>query len=801
MITIAIDGPAGVGKSTVSKALAQRYGLAYLDTGAMYRAAAWWCLHHGVDLGQKADDYAITQAVYEYFMKGHFRIGLRPDDQRVWADDTDITEAIRSHEVSSSVSRVARIPEVRRILIEAQKRTIRDEGSPDSVSHGAGIVAEGRDITTVVAPKADVRVLLTARPEVRQRRRSKENAQSKAGTDNVAARDRADSQVNNFTTAAPGVTTVDNSDITLEQTIDAFERIVEAAYEAKGEVPHGPWPRSSAASPDSGENAEGSGTGSTPADAGDDGSRAHIQETPDLSENGTDKEAALDSSALDEYELSDEDRGLLDQAEFDGVSAAGNSHPGGNDDDAAPATSESGKAEKAGESLEFPRRRREDGMAGVLAVVGRPNVGKSTFVNRVLGRKAAVVDDRPGVTRDRVSYQADWNGEDFLLVDTGGWEAGVEGISSAIASQAEIAVSLADAVLLVVDAQTGMTDMDQRIVRLLRRCGKPVTLAVNKIDDSSDDWEAADFWKLGLGTPYPVSSLHGLGVGDVLDACLDMLHKSDHSSPLLATGDYPRVALIGRPNVGKSSLLNQLSKDDRAVVNDEAGTTRDPVDEVVDIDGRRWVVVDTAGLKRKMRKVQGPDYYSSLRTQTAIERADVCLVLFDVSEPIAEQDLRVMTRAVDAGKAIVLVFNKWDLLDDYGHQCIERLYASEFTRVTWARRINLSAKTGWHTNRISEALEEAYRSWHRRIPTSQLNGFLGRIQLAHPHPLRGGKQPRILFATQAGSCPPRFVLFTTGFLDPGYRRYIERQLRENYRFEGTPIQISVRVRERKKRHV
>ncbi len=765
MITIAIDGPAGVGKSTVSKALATRYGLAYLDTGAMYRAAAWWCLHHDVDLGEDGDDYAITQAVYDCFMKGHFRIGLRPDDQHVWADDTDITEAIRSHEVSSSVSRVARIPEVRRILIEAQKRTIREEGDPGSVSHGAGIVAEGRDITTVVAPKADVRVLLTARPEVRQRRRSKENARSNAGSDNVAARDKADSKVNNFTTAAPGVTTVDNSDITLEQTIDAFVRIVEAAYEAKGEVPHGPWQPSQAA-----------GTDTTTGDAGKAASSAATP-TPSLSASGTPadtdrdeagEESPLDSSSLDDYDLNDEDRSLLDEARQDDQTASAAHHT------------------------------REDGFAGVLAVVGRPNVGKSTFVNRVLGRKAAVVDDRPGVTRDRVSYEADWDGEDFLLVDTGGWEAGVEGISSAIASQAEVAISLADAVLLIVDARTGMTDMDQRIVRLLRRSGKPVTLAVNKIDDSSDDWQAADFWKLGLGEPYPLSSLHGLGVGDVLDACLDMLHKSDHSSPLLSTGDYPRVALVGRPNVGKSSLLNQLSHAERAVVNDEAGTTRDPVDEVVEIDGRRWVVVDTAGLKRKMHKVQGADYYSSLRTQAAIERADVCLVLFDVSEPIAEQDLRVMSKAVDAGKAIVLVFNKWDLLDEYGHQRIERLYASEFTRVTWARRINLSAKTGWHTNRLSDALEEAYRSWHRRIPTSQLNSFLGKIQLAHPHPLRGGKQPRILFSTQAGTCPPRFVLFTTGFLDPTYRRYIERQLRENYGFEGTPIQISVRVRERKK---
>lgn len=765
MITIAIDGPAGVGKTTVSTELARRYGLAYLDTGAMYRAAAWWCLHHHVDLGQKSDDYAITQAVYEYFMKGHFRIGLRPDDQRVWADTTDISKAIRSEQVSSSVSRVARIPSVRRILIEAQKRTIRDEAKPDSVSHGAGIVAEGRDITTVVAPKADVRILLTARPEVRQRRRAKENAGTRAGTDNIAKRDRADSQVNNFMTAAPGVTTIDNSDITLDQTIDAFVRIVDAAYEAKGETPHAPWPRASLTGK-SGERAPSKSMASGQA----------LDSAAARAEEG-DEENRLRSSSLEGYDLNDEDRGLLAVEKENGQSTASaitqNPNPEGG----------------------------RNGLAGVIAVVGRPNVGKSTLVNRILGRKAAVVADNPGVTRDRVSYEAQWNGKDFLLVDTGGWEAGAEGIASAIASQAEVAISLADAVLLVVDAQTGMIDMDERIVRVLRKAGKPVVLAVNKIDDSSDDWEAADFWRLGLGNPYPVSALQGLGVGDVLDACLHALRTSDHSSPLLADSENPRVAIIGRPNVGKSSLLNQLSHANRAVVDDVAGTTRDPVDEMVPIGTRRWVIVDTAGLKRKMRKVHGADYYASLRTRTAIERADVCLVLFDVSAPIAEQDLRIMSRAVDAGKAIVLVFNKWDLLDEEGHRRIERLYASEFSRVPWARRVNLSAKTGWHTNRLPQALEEAYHSWRRRIPTSQLNSFLGKIQLAHPHPLRGGKQPRILFATQAGTCPPRFVLFASGFLDPTYRRYLERQLREHYGFEGTPIQISVRVRERKKRNV
>ena len=435
----------------------------------------------------------------------------------------------------------------------------------------------------------------------------------------------------------------------------------------------------------------------------------------------------------------------------------------------------------------------------MLAIVGRPNVGKSSLVNRILGRRAAVVEDTPGVTRDRVSYDAEWAGTDFKLVDTGGWEADVEGIESAIASQAQVAVTLADAVVFVVDGQVGMTTTDERIVKMLRASGKPVVLAVNKIDDNASEYLAAEFWKLGLGEPYSISAMHGRGVGDLLDVALGKLKEAEKTSGYLTPSGLRRVALVGRPNVGKSSLLNQLAHSERAVVNDLAGTTRDPVDEIVDIDGEDWLFIDTAGIKRRQHKLTGAEYYSSLRTQAAIERSELALILFDASQPISDQDLKVMSTAVDAGRAIVLVFNKWDAMDEFDKQRLERLWNTEFDRVMWAERVNLSAKTGWHTNRLARAMNTALESWDQRIPTGKLNAFLGRIQAAHPHPLRGGKQPRILFATQASTRPPRFVIFATGFLEHGYRRYIERQLREEFGFEGTPIQISVNIREKKRK--
>ena len=435
----------------------------------------------------------------------------------------------------------------------------------------------------------------------------------------------------------------------------------------------------------------------------------------------------------------------------------------------------------------------------VLAVIGRPNVGKSTLVNRIIGRREAVVQDTPGVTRDRVSYPAEWAGRRFTLVDTGGWEIDVKGIDRSVAQQAEVAVDCADAVLFVVDATVGMTDTDERIVSMLRRSGKPVVLAANKVDSAMQEAEAAYLWSLGMGEPYAISALHGRGTGDLLDAVMAVLPTESAVASALPEGGPRRVALIGRPNVGKSSLLNALAGAERVVVNELAGTTRDPVDELIELDGEKWWFVDTAGIRRKMHQTTGADYYASIRTQAALEKAELALILFDASEPLTEQDIRVVQQAVDAGRAVVIVNNKWDLVDEERQAQLKAELERELVQVAWAPRINLSAKTTWHINRLTRAMDTALESWETRIPTGRLNAFLGELVAAHPHPLRGGKQPRILFATQVSNMPPRFVIFTTGFLDPGYRRFIERRLREDFGFEGSPIQISVRVRERRRR--
>ena len=432
----------------------------------------------------------------------------------------------------------------------------------------------------------------------------------------------------------------------------------------------------------------------------------------------------------------------------------------------------------------------------VLAVVGRPNVGKSTLVNRIIGRREAVVEDVPGVTRDRVTYEADWAGRRFSVVDTGGWEVDVRGMDARVAEQAEVAIELADAVMFVVDATVGATSTDEAVVKLLRRSGKPVVLAANKVDDQRAELEATSLWSLGLGEPFPVSGLHGRGSGDLLDACLAVL------PPVSAVGGVTepglrRVALVGRPNVGKSSLLNALAGVERVVVDAVAGTTRDPVDEVVELAGRPWRFVDTAGIRRRVHQTQGADFYASLRTQAALEKAEVAVVLLDAGEPLTEQDTRVVQLAVDAGRAVVLAYNKWDLVDDERRRYLEREFEVDLVQVQWAPRVNISAMTRRHVDKLVPALDKALASWDLRIPTARLNSLLAEIVAAHPHPLRGGKQPRILFGTQAATRPPRFVLFTTGFLEAGYRRFVERRLRETFGFEGTPIEVSVRPREKR----
>ena len=440
-----------------------------------------------------------------------------------------------------------------------------------------------------------------------------------------------------------------------------------------------------------------------------------------------------------------------------------------------------------------------DGEPGlpVLAVVGRPNVGKSTLVNRIIGRREAVVEDVPGVTRDRVTYEAEWNSKRFMVIDTGGWDLKVRGLQAQIAAQAERAVSDADAVVFVVDARVGATDTDEAVVKVLRRSGKPVLLVANKVDDRATEIEATKLWSLGLGEPLPVSALHGHGAGDLMDDIVKMLPEVGHGTS--REGGPRRVALLGRPNVGKSSLLNALAGSERVVVDDVAGTTVDPVDELITLDDRLWWFVDTAGIRRRSKDASGHEYYATLRTQGALDRAEVAIVLIDASAVLSEQDVRIISMVNESGRALILAFNKWDLSDEDRRIYLEREIDRDLAQVAWAPRVNISARTKRHMDRLTPALEAALAGWETRISTGRLNQFFTELTQAHPHPLRGGKQPRILFAAQVSVGPPTFALFTTGFLEAGYRRFIERRLREDFGFAGTPIRIVMRVREKRSR--
>ena len=400
----------------------------------------------------------------------------------------------------------------------------------------------------------------------------------------------------------------------------------------------------------------------------------------------------------------------------------------------------------------------------VLAVVGRPNVGKSALVNRILGRREAVVEDTPGVTRDRVAYKSEWNTRNFTLVDTGGWEPDAQGINASVAAQAEVAIDLADAVLFVVDANLGATATDEHVVRLLRKTKIPVYLVANKVDDSRQEPNAAALWSLGLGEPYPVSALHGRGVADLLDLVVGKL-PAISAVAKQEVGGPRRVAILGRPNVGKSSLLNKAAGEERVVVNELAGTTRDPVDEQVEIAGKIWRFVDTAGIRRRVHLQQGADFYATLRTSAALEKAEVAVVMLDVTEPISEQDVRIIDLVLESGRALVLAFNKWDLLDDDRRRYLEREIEQDLAHVAWAPRVNISARTGRHMEKLVPALELALRSWDTRIATGKFNAFLSELTAARTpcaaasshaffsarRPQRG--RPRSFFSPRVFSTP------------------------------------------------
>ncbi|WP_394214630.1 bifunctional cytidylate kinase/GTPase Der [Brachybacterium vulturis] len=733
-ITIAIDGPAGSGKSTVSRLVADALDGGILDTGAMYRSVTWWCLDQGIDL---TDREAVARAAQEIDLVQ----GTDPAGATVVVAGTDITAEIRSERISQQVSAVATNTLVRAILQRRQRELFFA-----AAAERGFCVAEGRDITTVVAPDAHVRVLLTASDEERMRRRAAEldladTEDTRARmADQVLRRDRDDATVSEFRTAAEGVETVDTTGLGVEDVVEQVLMLVAAAESAQEETLHGrpePAARDRAVLSDREPRAEGT-AGPTDEEV----------------------EAAL-RAGLSAYDLDEEDLALL-----------------------------------TGHEEEGPRPAVQRNLP-VVAVVGRPNVGKSTLVNRILGRREAVVEDRPGVTRDRVFYEAEWTGTDFWLVDTGGWEERVQGMAHRVAEQAELAVSLADVVMFIVDANVGITTTDEQLLKVLRRAKVPIVLVANKVDDERGELEAAALWNLGLGEPHAVSALHGRGSGDLLDTVVSAMPEEGRGAP--ADHGPRRVALLGRPNVGKSSLLNRLAREQRVVVDDIAGTTRDPVDEKITLGGKEWTFVDTAGIRRRVLQAQGADYYASLRTRAALDRAEIAVVLLEASEPISTQDLKIIDMVLESGRALVLAFNKWDLLDEERHKALEREIERDLAHVAWAPRVNISAQTGRHAEKLVPAIETALDSWDRRIPTGRLNAFLGQLVAAHPHPLRGGKQSRILFATQARTRPPRFVIFASGFLEHGYRRFIERRLREDFTFTGSPIVIGVRIREKRQR--
>lgn len=433
----------------------------------------------------------------------------------------------------------------------------------------------------------------------------------------------------------------------------------------------------------------------------------------------------------------------------------------------------------------------------VVAVVGRPNVGKSSLVNRVLGRRAAVVQEEPGVTRDRRQFVAEWAGHEFLLIDTGGWEVRTDDtLIAAISAQAEAALVGADVVLFVVDATAGLTTDDAEVARLLRGHEKPVVVVANKVDGEIQEYDAAELWKLGLGEPAPVSALHGRGFGDLLDRVVHLFPEPGTRK----ANRVPTLAIVGRPNVGKSTLLNRLTGEDRVLVSPVPGTTRDPIDAEIILDGRSFRVVDTAGIRRGPKVKDPADYYSVLRAKGALTEADVALLMLDATQGLAQQDQRIAEEAAKSGAGLVILLNKWDIADLESREAMTFDVGDRLGFVGWAPVLRISALTGARLHRLGGAIDVVLESRELRIPTGTLNRNVREWQGAHPPPTRKGRRPKILYAAQVGLAPPTIILFVSGGeLGDDYLRYIERRLRETYGFEGTPIRIFAKARQSRTR--
>jgi len=428
----------------------------------------------------------------------------------------------------------------------------------------------------------------------------------------------------------------------------------------------------------------------------------------------------------------------------------------------------------------------------LVAVVGRPNVGKSTLVNRIVGRREAIVEEQPGVTRDRKILEADWNGREFLVVDTGGWIATQDGIDAQVSRQAERAIKEADVVLLVVDATVGVTEEDDRVAGLLRRADKPVLVVANKVDDSGREADAWGLARLGLGDPFPVSALHGRGTGDLLDAVVEHLPEPVEAEEAITPIEpaVPAVAIVGSPNVGKSTLFNRLIGDDRSVVHDVPGTTRDSIDTVVETDEGPIRFVDTAGMRRKSRIDEGPEYYSLVRALQSIDRADAALLVIDATEGVTHQDQRLAERIDAAGSPVVIVLNKWETLDAERRAAVMTDVGRRLEFLGYAPVLKISALSGKGVHKLVPALGQAIDAYHRRVPTGELNQVLQAAQAAHPAPAG----VRVLYATQGAADPPTFTLFASRTVPPTYLRYLERRIREHFAFGPTPLKLRVRRR-------
>ncbi|MFP4149663.1 MAG: ribosome biogenesis GTPase Der [Nitriliruptoraceae bacterium] len=659
-LVVAIDGPAGSGKSSVARLVAERVGLRHIDTGALYRAAALACLEAEVPL----DDGPACAAVVE-----QARIERRED--RTFLDGRDVEEEIRGDAVTAAVSSVSAHPEVRERLLLTQRAQL----------GGGGGVMEGRDIGTVVAPEADLKVYLTASVAERARRRAgqlgREDVDVLAAQ--IAERDARDgSRPTAPMRAAEDAWILDTTGAELSEVVDT---VVARLHEVAVGVDH-----------------------------------AHEHLPPDPL-----------------------------------------------------------AARRA-----LPR----------VAVVGRPNVGKSTLVNRILGARVAIVEEQPGVTRDRTEHVAEWTGRPFVVVDTGGWEHRAEGMAARIVAQAEAAIAAADLVLFVVDGTVGALEDDERYAKLLRRSRVPTLLVANKIDGDRQEPLVHELYPLGLGEPRAVSARHGRGVGDLLDAIVAALPEAETPAPDLSA--VPRVAIIGKPNVGKSSLFNRILGEERSIVDAVPHTTRDAVDTMLELEGQPWVFVDTAGMRRHYRRGEDTELYSVDRTRAAIEQADLVLFLLDASEPLGEQDQRLAALLREAGRGVVLVCNKWDLVDEQRRGDLERELDRLLSFAAWAPRVNVSAETGRGVRRLLPQLRTVWANYQRRIPTRELNAHLSAAVERHAPPRRGNRQLKLRYATQAETAPPRIVLFTNGRLPEGYLRYLERTLREAYDLTGVPLHLDDR---------